>query len=76
MAFSNQIFHYTRCTTPKRVTSSRGPFHCALATQLLLKKCCSGGEPLATVSNLTGLRFEPKTSRSSDERVTARPSGG
>ena len=48
---SNQIFHYTRCKTPKRVTSWRGPSprHCARATQLLSKKCCSGGEPLATL---------------------------
>ena len=48
---SNQIFHYTRCTTPKRVTSLRGPSprHCARATQLLSKKCRSGGEPLATL---------------------------
>ena len=28
-----------------------------------------------TVSDLTGPRFEPQTSRSRDERVTARPSG-
>ena len=28
-----------------------------------------------TVSDLTGLRFEPQTSRSRDERVTARPTG-
>ena len=47
----NQIFHYTRCKTPKRVASWRGPSprHCAQATHLLLKKCCSGGEPLATL---------------------------
>ena len=32
----NQILHYTRCITPKRVTSLLGPSsrHCALATQL------------------------------------------
>ena len=74
----NQIFHYTRCNTPKRVTSWRGPSprHCAWVTQLLSKKCRSGGEPLATlVSNLTGPRFEPQTYRSRDERVTARPTG-
>ena len=49
--YQNQIFHYTRWVTPKRVTSSRGPSprHFAQATQLLLKKCCSGGEPLATL---------------------------
>ena len=28
-----------------------------------------------TVSNLTGPRFEPQTSRSRDERVTAQPTG-
>ena len=48
---SNQIFHYTRWITPKRETSWRGPSprHCARATQLLSKKCRSGGEPLATL---------------------------
>ena len=48
---SNQIFHYTRWITPKRVTSWRGPSprHCARATQLLSKKCHDGGEPLATL---------------------------
>ena len=45
------LFHYMQCTTPKRVTSLRSPFsrHCARATQLLSKKCCSGGEPSATL---------------------------
>ena len=48
---SNQIFHYTRSNTLKRVSSLRGPFprHCARATQLLSKKCRSGGKPLATL---------------------------
>ena len=48
---SNQIFHYTRCNTPKRVTSWRGPSprHCARATQLHSKKCRNDGEPLATL---------------------------
>ena len=50
---SNQIksFIYTRCSTPKCVTSLRGPSprHCARATQLLSKKCCSDDEPLATL---------------------------
>ena len=47
----NQIFHFTRCKTPKRVTSLRGPFprHCARAAQLLSKKCCSGREPWAAL---------------------------
>ena len=47
--------------------------HCARATQLLLKKCQSGGEPLATLPNLTSLRFEPQTSCSRDERITIQP---
>ena len=40
-----------------------------LAKQFFLKKYRSGGN---TVSNLTGPRFESQTSRSRDERVTAR----
>ena len=49
--YLNQIFHYTRCITLKRVTSWRGPppHHCARATQLHLKKCRSGGKPLTTL---------------------------
>ena len=52
--FNNQIksnFYYTRCNTPKRVTSWRGPSsrHCTRAAQLLLKKCRRGREPLATL---------------------------
>ena len=45
----NYIFHCSRCITPNRATSLRSPSprHCAWATQLLLKKCRSGGEPLA-----------------------------
>ena len=67
----NQILQYTRCNTPKRVTSWRGPSprHCARATQLLSKK------GVQFVSNLTDPRFEPQTFRSRDERVTARPTG-
>ena len=74
---SNQTFHYTRWITPKRVTNWRGPSprHCARATQLLSEKYRSDGEPLATLSDLTGPRFEPLTSRSRDERVTAQPTG-
>ena len=36
---SNQIFHYTHCITPKRVTSWRGlsTRHCAWDTQLFSK---------------------------------------
>ena len=41
-------FHYTRCITPVRVMSLRGPSprHCAAATRLLPKKYRSSGEPL------------------------------
>ena len=61
---SNQIFHYTRCITSKRVTSWRDPSprHCAQATQLCSKKCRSGGEPLATlcpISPARDLNLEP-----------------
>ena len=62
---SNQMFRYTRCNTPKRVTSWRGPSsrHCSRATQLLSKKCRSGGEPLATKLNIGQkmLRFREVT---------------
>ena len=48
---SNQIFHYTRCITPKRVTSLRDPSprHCNPVIQLLSKKCRSGSKPLAAL---------------------------
>ena len=47
----NQIFRYTCRIMPKRVKSSKGPSsrQCAGATQILSKKCCCGGEPLATL---------------------------
>ena len=42
---------YSWCDTPKCVTSLWGPFPspCTWATQVFLKKCCSGDEPLATL---------------------------
>ena len=42
-AFSNQIFSYTCCITPKRVTNllRPSPRYCARATRLLSKKCRS-----------------------------------
>ena len=51
---SNQIFHFTRCITPKCVTSLPGPSprHCARATQLHSKNCRSSGEPLATLCSI------------------------
>ena len=70
-------FHYTRCITPKRVTSLRGPSprHSTTYGQPsspLSKKCRSGGEPLATLC-LTSLGFEPQLSHSRDDRVIASP---
>ena len=38
----------------------------------LSKKCRRSGKPLATLSNLTSPKFEPQTTRSRKERVTAR----
>ena len=51
-------FINTRCITPKRVTSSqdRSPRHCARATQLLAKTCCSCAEPLATLCPIWPVR--------------------
>ena len=48
---STQIFRCSRCITLHRVTSlqSLSSRHCAQATQLLSKKCWSGGKPLATL---------------------------
>ena len=40
------------------------------ATQLLSWKCCSDGEPLSTLTDLTGPRFEPQISRFRDEQIT------
>ena len=55
---SNQVFHYTCCNMLKRVMSWRGPSprHCARATQLLSKKCRSGGKPLATLCPIWSAR--------------------
>ena len=66
----NLIFCCFCWITPKRVMSLRGPSsrHSALAARLLSKKCRCGN----TVFNLTGLRFELQTSRSREERVSAR----
>ena len=49
------------------------PPNCARATQLHLKKCRRGVGN--TVSDLTGPRFEPQTSRSRDEHTTTSSTG-
>ena len=65
----NQIFHYTRCITPKRVTSRLGHLHViALGKQYFFRR------NVAAV-DLTSQRFKPQTSRSRYERVSARPTG-
>ena len=50
-SMTNQIFHYAGCTTRKRITNLGGSStrHCVRETQLLSKKCCRDGEPLATL---------------------------
>ena len=70
--------HYTRCNTPKRVTSGGAHFHVIAPAnntapfEEMSQRWRAVGN---TVSDLTGPRFEPLTSRSRDERVTARPNG-
>ena len=75
---SNRIFHYTRSITPMRVTSLRRPISASLRPgntapfwQMAQRWRAVGN----TESNLNGPRFEPQTSRSRDECVTARPTG-
>ena len=73
---SNQIFHYSRCITLKRITSLHqdpSPRHCARATLLLSKKCRISGERLATLSDRLARDL---SSRSRNERVTARTTAG
>ena len=61
---------------PKRVTSLRGPIPASLrpGNTAPFEEMSQRWQLVGnTVSDLTGLRFEPQTSRSRDERVTARP---
>ena len=71
---SNQIFHYTRCITPKGATSLRGlsPRHCACEqhSSAMSQQWRVVGN---TAFDLASPRFEPQTSGSRGERVTARP---
>ena len=71
---SQSNLSYTRCAAAKRVTSlqSLSPRHCARATQLLSKKCRSGGEQLAAVCQIWPARdLNLQTSNFRDERVSA-----
>ena len=49
------------------------PSHCAQATLLLSKKCCSSSELLATLSDLTGPRFDLPLQRRTRYRSTNWP---
>ena len=49
------------------------PHHCAQATLLLSKKCCSSSELLATMSDLTGPRFDLRLQRRTGYRSTNWP---
>ena len=69
-----QIFYYIRSTKPKRVTSFRGNFRVAGPTgnTALFEVMSQRWRAIDnTVSDLTGVRFEPQTSHSRDESVTA-----
>ena len=72
-----QIKSHTRCFTPKRVMSWRGPISASLcpgntAFDEMSQQWQAVGN---TVSDWTGPGFEPRISRSRDERVIARPTG-
>ena len=75
---SNQIFHYTRCITPKRETNWWGPSprHCAIGSSASSEEISQRRQAVSkTVSDLTGPRFEPWIFRSRDKRDIARPTG-
>ena len=66
------MFHYTRCnelTGP--ISASLHPGNTVPFEEMPQRWRAVGN----TVSDLTPPRFEPQTSRSKDERVTARPTG-
>ena len=65
-SYKDEIFHYTRCDTPKRVTSWQGqsPRHCAGNTAPFEEMSQRWRVVGNTVSNFTDPRFEPQTSRS------------
>ena len=76
---SEKISRYTRYIVPKHVTSLRGPISALLRPNntspfevMYLQRWQAVDN---TVFDLTGPRFKPQTSRSSDERVAARPTG-
>ena len=64
----NQIFHYTCCITPKRLTNLWEH----LCTITPVDEVASLCQPL---SDLTGTRFEVQTFRSRNECAAVRPTG-
>ena len=74
----NQTFHYTRCITPKRVTSWRGSIFASLrpGNTASFEETSQRWRAVGnTESDLTGPRFEPRNSRSRNERGTVWPTG-
>ena len=64
---SNQIFHYTRNITRKRVTSLRDPsrFIASVGNTAPFEEMSQQWQAVGnTVFDMTGPRFEPRTSRS------------
>ena len=78
MHIKNQIkiFHYIRCITPKRASQVCGTHFRVIApgNTVPFEEMWQRWRAVRnTESDLTGPRLEPQTSRSTDERVTARP---
>ena len=67
----NQIFHYTCCITLMRLTSWLGLNVPAGNTTFYEELLSQWRAVHNTVFDLTGLRFEPPTSRSRGDHVTA-----
>ena len=75
---SNLLLYLLYCITPKHVTSLQipSPHHCAQGNTASFEQMSQWWRTVGnTVFNLIGRRFESQTSRSSDERVTAQPTG-
>ena len=72
--FFNLIFHYARCNTPKHVTRLLANLRVIAPWQhsSFRRNIAAVASRWQHVSNLTGQRFKSHTSRSRDERVTAR----
>ena len=76
--YSNQIYHYTRCITPKCTMSLRGhlrvipPASYTAPVEEMSQRWRDVGN---TVSDLTSPRFESRTTRFLGERIITRPTG-